>query len=218
MNTDNHFENSIFQISSSSINKGKNGDNGDCTKLRETKKPWLNSDGTLKSDDEVRELCGTSEEMWENYLSQTIDHELGRNEVILEEATDIEEKFSVQKHASALMGYLEQEKTHHKAQVIKKLILEHLSRRERQVVQLIFLEGKTQVDTSSLLGISRASVRVYLNRSIDKIRKISKSKIEVNQIENYFGVLLDKASSHISNSFVSEQKHTNKMPFPKVKE
>ena len=201
----------MFRIWNSYGNKLEE-ENMTLEKQQNSKKPWINPDGTTKSDEEIRSLCGNSEEMWDQYLTESIESDLGRDEIILEQALDIEREFSYQDKLGDLINHLQQEEGHHKAQLVRESILKHLSRRERQAVQLVYLEGKTQEEVSEILGVKRRSVRSYLNRGLEKIAKLAEAKTELSKINNYFEVLFRNASSHISNFVEDRHGHLNRLP------
>ena len=50
-----------------------------------------------------------------------------------------------------------------------------LTARQRQVINLIYFEGKTQEQAAKIMGVSRATVRVNEDRAFAKIRKILKT-------------------------------------------
>lgn len=50
-----------------------------------------------------------------------------------------------------------------------------LTARQRQAINLIYFEGKTQEQAAKIMGVSRATVRVNEDRAFAKIRKILKT-------------------------------------------
>ncbi len=45
--------------------------------------PWLNSDGTIKNDDEIKSISkGWSSQTWENFLKETVDVNQSSNEIL----------------------------------------------------------------------------------------------------------------------------------------
>lgn len=57
---------------------------------------------------------------------------------------------------------------------INKLKEKHLSRMEQQVIDLYYMQGKTQVEISEILGISQAQISRYKTKAINKLRYLIK--------------------------------------------
>lgn len=53
-----------------------------------------------------------------------------------------------------------------------RLALEDLTERQRQVVELIFLQAKSERETAQELGIDRSSVRKHKRKGLKNLRKI----------------------------------------------
>ena len=53
---------------------------------------------------------------------------------------------------------------------INKLKEKHLSRMEQQVIDLYYMQGKTQVEISEILGVSQAQISRYKTKAINKLR------------------------------------------------
>lgn len=57
---------------------------------------------------------------------------------------------------------------------INKLKEKYLSRMEQQVIDLYYMQGKTQVEISEILGISQAQISRYKTKAINKLRYLIK--------------------------------------------
>ena len=57
---------------------------------------------------------------------------------------------------------------------INKLKEKHLSRMEQQVIDLYYMQGKTQVEISEILGISQAQISRYKTKAMNKVRYLIK--------------------------------------------
>ena len=167
----------------------------------------------FKAPNQSREFKKKLKQAWEDYLAQNVDHEFGPEEMLLDHALDIEHCFSEEDHKDALVNHLEQEKSHYKAKVIKTLMFKNLSRRERQAIRLVYLEGQTQIEAARTLGVSRRSLRIYLERGIQKIKKLCEGKKELSQLDGYFESLIEKA-----NILKNEPNYQHINRFPKREE
>lgn len=56
--------------------------------------------------------------------------------------------------------------------ILARNILKELSEREREIIQMLYVEGMTQADAAEKLGIDRSSVRAYERRARTKIAKL----------------------------------------------
>ena len=135
-----------------------------------TTKPWLNGDGKLKSNEEMKKISKSwSADTWEAYLSSL---ETQQTECLLEDPTQIE-NLSNEAHEDfwALIDRDEQGKRD-KSQ-LRSLIqtcLDVVSPREREILKKIFWENKSERAVADELGISRNSLKVLKSRGLSKIK------------------------------------------------
>jgi len=50
-------------------------------------------------------------------------------------------------------------------------LLSHLTGRQKQIVEIIYLQGRTQERVAKMLGISRSSVQTHLRRAKDRLKR-----------------------------------------------
>ena len=102
----------------------------------ECKQPWLNKDGAMKSEAEIKESCkGWSPSTWESYL-QTLEVE--QKETIMENPSDLEE-YSQEEH-DKYMDILGSPRVFPTLE--KKLLesMESLTSKQKIVLHRVFLE------------------------------------------------------------------------------
>ena len=163
------------------------------------RKNQLSFNELSKDDKKIKETLGDSTLMWEDFLSKSIDCELQNEEVLLDIPLSIEENFSQENRDTPLICHIKQERTHHKEQLVRKVILRILTKRELEVFCLIHIQGKTQIKTAQILGISRFSVRRYLDRILQKLKKNEQIKKELCRINQHFDSLFEEASKYVEN-------------------
>ena len=151
------------------------------------KKPWLNEDGSLKSDAEIKKLGQTwSQETWTRYLDATMG------------------KFDVwNKRLNAMVGvpnkrvvffpYMDTAAMASRAQFSDfisdsdkdsypsldsacQVAIKGLSKKERSVLKMIFWEEKSPSEIAKELKITPSTVRVLKMGALKKLREIFASE------------------------------------------
>jgi RNA polymerase sigma factor (sigma-70 family) len=140
--------------------------------MKNTKIPWLNDDGTKKSDTEVSKLGESwSPDTWNSYL----DSELGslKDEELIFVPDMNSELMSQGFH---LLNFLRE---HRQYVVIKdafELSLNELSKAERWVIKKLFWENVSTRELADDLKTSTGNIRVIKSRAIQKLKKIIPSQ------------------------------------------
>lgn len=134
-------------------------------------KPWLNADGSIKTDQELKEISKKwRPSTWEAYLEST---ETEWDESIFVISGEVEE-CSDQEYARHILNFLDKDQFP-KATKLKRVILytlkDVLSPMEFQVINQRYWKSKTYPEISKKLGITESSARTYHARSIKKLRK-----------------------------------------------
>ena len=137
-----------------------------------TTEPWLNKDGTPKSDEDLKKNSPFwSKETWEAYLS-TLEKE--REEYLLSDPRIIE-NFSAEAYARFLMSMDGTEKGLDQLRVLAQTCLNQLSQRESEVLKKIFFEKKSERQIAEELGVSRNSIKSFKYRGLNKIKQTMRS-------------------------------------------
>ena len=131
--------------------------------------PWLNEDGSLKSNAEIKELGKAwPSEVWMRFFKATEDGHIDRNLV-----------FVPSMDTSALAGkgnladLISNKESHPDLDLNIKLkeAMRVLSRREKLVIKKLILEGRTTKKVARQLKIKPSTVRVLKKRGIEKMKK-----------------------------------------------
>ena len=143
--------------------------------------PWLNEDGTEKSEKEIQRISKSwTPDTWEAYL-QTIDVQQNEETEIL----GIEyERVSSDDYANLVLGFLDKQRfprPNNLKRVILFTLKDTLSVREFQVIDLLYWKNLSTSDVAQKMKIGEQTVRNLHSRSLKKIRKnIFKREIRKN--------------------------------------
>lgn len=136
---------------------------------KRTNRPWEDSNGELKSDDELKEISQNwDNQTWESYLNTIESHQ---NELLFEEPGGIENVSSEDCAETIFECLREFDRDPYLVKSIR-LHLRKLGKRERQVLELYFWESMNITQIARKLGITRATVRVHKERALSKIKSI----------------------------------------------
>lgn len=128
--------------------------------------PWLNFDGTKKTDSEIAELGKSwSPEIWSRYLDSNLgtlkDEELiffpDMNSELMSQGFD-------------LLNFLRQNRQYSVIKDAFELALDELSRMERRVIKKLFWENISTRELADDLKTSEVNIRVIKSRAIQKLK------------------------------------------------
>ena len=129
-------------------------------------KPWLNKDGSVKNDAELREAlqqCPPS--VWREYLATC---EVRRQEDVVLPPAEIDE-FSAEECAEMLFSMAVEEK-HHLLKLSINASIRGLAPRQREVIVGHFWDGKTVAEMAASMGVSQQSVRKTMKTALLKLK------------------------------------------------
>ena len=137
--------------------------------MRTQTKAWLNKNGSPKSLDELKEISQNwSIEKWEDYAKSL---EACQREDVLENPTQIEQ-FSNEENAFISMGEITHEsypRHYHLKQVMLEE-MEQLSRKQRELIELIYQKELNFSQAARVLGVCRSTVIRNHKRLLEKLK------------------------------------------------
>lgn len=137
---------------------------------------WLNSDKTLKTDDELKEICQSwNAETWEQYLQE---YSYAQSEVL--QSTDYIDRTALESFAS----FISEDQNKSKYPTLKNLFLlatKNLSSKEQKVLRLIYQENLQVSDVAKEWNQKGESIRSYKMRALSKIKKVLIGNIQVSE-------------------------------------
>lgn len=135
------------------------------------KTPWLNADGTKKSEEEIKELGKAwSSETWNEYLDSEVGTLRDDDLVFVPQVTDdTYEK-------STVLNFLNEGKHYEEIESALLIALSELSRTERFIIKESFWKMTNTKDIAERLGKSSNTIRVLKSRAIKKLGQILSSQ------------------------------------------
>lgn len=128
-------------------------------------KPWLNNNGKLKSDSELKQICKDwTPSEWEEYLTSL---ERRRREPLLHIPSDIDEAIE----DYVIFMFSDQSRFPHLLEAFD-LAMETLTPREHEILRKKYWEGLSEYVIAAELNLSRSSVQTLKSRGLSKIKKI----------------------------------------------
>ena len=140
-------------------------------------KPWLNEDGSVKNDAELRETlqqCPPS--VWEKYLATL---EVGRREEDVLSPAKMD-KFS-KEEGIGMMFSMASAKKYPRLKFALRASIHTLSPRQREIIVSHFWDGKTVAEIAASMGVSPQSVRQNMKTSLLKLRACLTSRSLMKQ-------------------------------------
>ena len=118
-------------------------------------KPWLNKDGSLKGDEELKKISKSwSQATWEAYLDSL---ETKQQESLLDEPGDIE-NLSEEEYKDFWMLVDKEEEEKERLNRLVRASLDELTHKERKVIRKMFWEDKSERTIASEMGISQVAM------------------------------------------------------------
>lgn len=132
-----------------------------------TNKPWLNDDGSHKSDEEIKQDCSRwGPTVWEEYL-QTLEPE--EEEFLFDEAIECE-NYSIEEHTD----YFQDLFSNREFPVLKNRLigfLRELTPKQQKVIKLIYWEDKKLREVAEIMNCGTSAVFDLKDRALKKLGK-----------------------------------------------
>ena len=127
-------------------------------------KPWLNGDGSVKSDAELRkEGRQWPPSVWEDYLATL---EVRRKEDIVLPPS-VMDKFSSQKHIRALFAMTDD---HPLLKLVLNTCVHKLTPKQRRVIVSRYWHGKSITEIAKEVGISKQAVSKTTHKALTNLK------------------------------------------------
>lgn len=137
-----------------------------------SKAPWLNPDGTKKSDKEISRISKTwTPEIWNQYLDSDIGT-LQDDELVF--IPDMNSELIT--HGSDLLEFLRENNHYEVIEDAFALAIDELSRAERKVIKKLFWEDIPTQQLATELGTSEGNIRVIKSRALQKLKSLLPSQ------------------------------------------
>ena len=129
-------------------------------------KPWLNEDGSVKSDAELQEVKKNWQpSVWREYLDSL---EVGRREEYVLPPAEMD-AFSAEECAELLFSMAGEER-HHLLKVALKSSIRQLTPKQRKVIIGYYWEDKTVAEIAADMGVTTQSVYKTMKISLSKLK------------------------------------------------
>ncbi len=127
--------------------------------------PWLTSNGSVKSDAELKEICQSwPPKVWEEYLK---NFESCQNEFLTPDIDQIRQDPS-QNCVEIYKSLLAQEEFPELKRVINAALCS-LSTQEQKVIRSLYWDGLSQREAAKTLDLAKTSLSIYRERALKKL-------------------------------------------------
>lgn len=157
---------------------GKRGDDGVTNEAPITPNlklpPWLNDDGSFKSDEEIQSLGKNwSAETWDSYLKVNVgDVEAEDHDLVFFPFVDTE----TVNFGAELLKTLRTQDDYENLPEAFEFALTFLSDREAQVIRMRYLKELSQEEISERLGVGINSIKSFRRKGLKKLRQLLPSE------------------------------------------
>lgn len=159
---------------------------------KENKLPWLNEDGTKKTDAEIAQLGQSwSAQIWNEYLDSNTGTLRDDNLIFVSRVTD--ETFE----KSKVLNFLNEKDYYEEVETALLIALSELSKHERFIIKESFWKMNNNKEIAKGLGKSSNTVAVLKSRAIKKLGFTLSSQKLKNEISHLRQTgRLEKVISH----------------------
>ncbi len=134
-------------------------------------KPWLNADGTTKTEEEIRKICRTwLPSVWEEYL-QTFEVNQADTPVKPKTAEKLMDSLSPKDLARGIFGYSENLELDHFKPFVARAI-KSLTQRQYIVLKKIYWHQQTLSQIATELGVCKSAVHKSHQSALKKLRAL----------------------------------------------
>lgn len=170
-------------------------------------KPWQNSDGSLKSDDELKKVSKDwSPEQWEDYLKSIEGY---RRENVSFSNEELESLSS--DDSTVLLYSIAQEEKYPITRIAIRACISQLPPQQRQVIELTFWEDLSQYEIAEKMNISRNTVRGYLERAKENLRKMLTTGKVVSYTKGIRELLKKSSEKNLSGESIFSPEVLNRL-------
>ncbi|POB14818.1 sigma factor-like helix-turn-helix DNA-binding protein [Halobacteriovorax sp. DA5] len=136
--------------------------------------PWLNDDGSFKSDEEIQTLGKNwSAETWDSYLKVNVgDVEAEDHDLVFFPFVDTE----TVNFGAELLKTLRTQDDYENLPEAFEFALTFLSDREAQVIRMRYLKELSQEEISERLGVGINSIKSFRRKGLKKLRHLLPSE------------------------------------------
>ncbi len=143
-------------------------------------RPWLNINGSFKSDEEISLLGKNwSSATWNEYLDANIG-KLNDDEMVFFPYMDSETILD----GSNLLNMLNSVNEYPALKQALKLSLKKLTPKESNVIKMRYWDNKSYKEIATIMKVSPNTVKKFRQRAIEKLRKLLPSKEFRNQVKH----------------------------------
>ena len=129
-------------------------------------KPWLNEDGSVKSDAKIRKAGKNwPSSVWEKYLSTL---EVGRREEDVLSPAEMD-ALPTEAHISVMFAMASGEK-HQMLSVVLDACIRELTPRQRSIIVGHYWEGKTITEMAANMGVSKQTVSKTMKKALANLK------------------------------------------------
>lgn len=134
-------------------------------------KPWLNADGSTKSEKEIREICQTwKPSVWEEYLET---FEVGQEELPMRPKTveGVLDSLDPKDLAAGIFSYSEELQLGHFKPFVSRAV-KTLTQRQYIVLKKIYWHQQSLAKIAQELGVSKSAVHKTHRAALKKLRQL----------------------------------------------
>ena len=129
-------------------------------------KPWLNEDGSVRSDTEIRKAGQDwPSSVWEAYLSTL---EVGRREEDVLSPAEMD-ALPTEAHISVMFAMASGEK-HQMLSIVLDACIRELTPRQRSLIVGHYWEGKTITEMAANMGVSKQTVSKTMKKALANLK------------------------------------------------
>lgn len=136
--------------------------------INQPARPWLKSNGTIKSDEQIRTLSKNwSLETWEQFLSETVDNE----EAYQREEPNYVSEESLDCFTESIWDGADSDRMDFIATELRKICRNSLTPHQQHIIRGFYWNRLSERELAEKFWISRSSVRTQRQRALEKIRE-----------------------------------------------
>jgi hypothetical protein len=173
-------------------------------------KPWIKADGSLLSDAEIKAISQNwSAEVWEEFLTATVDKNHEQHFPILVQDSELES------HSTTLWEGTSSDRMDEVAVGLRRICRDHLTPQQQHIIRGTYWENQSERKIAKSLGVVRTTVQSQKARSLVKIKKqvISEKLISGGRQKNQKEQSLPTVTSSADiNSYLSNERSAKSAP------
>ena len=138
-------------------------------------RPWLAPAGVIHPDSELRKISKSwNADTWELFLVETVERSSSyqREELIKPGAYAA----ALDKLTESIWECSDSPADDDLATAIRRIIRDHLTPRQQQIIRLIFWDGLSERAAAEVIGLQRSTVAVQKRRSLKKLKRLIETR------------------------------------------